>query len=321
MHRFWLLLTVLALCNGYLNQRSNYIHASIGASADHALYRRNNNPVARFYTPKLEANRKGKVGESTSLTPTELHIERVSNAIIKNSDKIISGLSTNKYAVVDNLLGTATLIEMRKEAELLYKNGNMIVSQSTKYDRTSRDVISYDKKNVYSCQLMGSEMYFHAPRLHEYIYSLSKTIIPLINDNFKFASLSNTMSSTKLAVCTGDGSRYDKHYDNTGSDSRKLTILYYLNPKWHTELHGEFRIYQTKSDMKTIDTHDIEPIGDRLLCFWADELVHSVQESFCFNTNDHRYALTLWLFSTSNENIVVNQDEVKLHFPELNVTN
>ena len=309
------------MCDGYLNQRSNSIYALIGATAHRAVYRCNNNQVIRYYTLKLEANRNGKVSESSSLTPTELHIERVRNAIIKNCNKIISGLSTKKYAIVDNLLGNASLEEMRKEAELLYKNGNMFISQSTKYDKTSGDVVSYDKKNVYSCQLMGSEMYFHAPRLHEYIYSLSKTIIPLINDNFKFASLSNTMSSTKLAVCTGDGSRYDKHYDNTGTDSRKLTILYYLNPNWHRELHGEFRIYQTKSDKKTIDTHDVEPIGDRLLCFWADELVHSVQESFCFNDNDHRYALTLWLFSTSNENIVVNQDEIKLHFPELNVTN
>jgi hypothetical protein len=268
----------------------------------------------RHRTLILHANRKGKVSDSVTLT----HIERVKSAIIKNKSAIISELSTKKYAVVDNLLGASTLEEMRKEAELLYKNGNMILSQSTKYDKSSGDVISYDKKNVFSCQLMGSEMYFQAPRLHEYIYSLSKTMIPLINDNFKFASLSNTMSSTKLAVCTGDGSRYDKHYDNTGTDTRKLTIIFYLNPKWRTELHGEFRIYQTKSDKITVDVHDVEPIGDRLLCFWADELVHSVQESFCFSNNDHRYALTLWLFRTSNENITVNQDEIKLHFPELN---
>lgn len=268
----------------------------------------------RYHTKKLHDIRNGK---EVVMTPTELHIERVRSAIVKNSKLIIDGLSTKRYAVVDNLLGNDILEEMRKEAEVLYKNGNMIISQSTKYDKASGEVISYDKKNVYSCQLMGSDMYFHAPRLHEYIYSLSKTMIPLINSNFKLASLSNTMSSTKLAVCTGDGSRYDKHYDNTGTDTRKLTILYYMN-KWREELHGEFRIYQTKSDKKTIETHDIAPIGDRLLCFWADELVHSVQESFCFNEIDHRYALTLWLFSTTSDNIVVNQDEIKLHFPEMN---
>lgn len=293
-----ILLTLVAFCNGYNYRVCN-----------------------RYKINELHGNRqKGQGSESVGMTPTEVHIERVRNAIINNSNLIISGLSTNKYAVVDNLLGSAALEDMRKEAEALYRNGDMIISQSTKYDKTSGEVTSYDKKNVYSCQLMGSEMYFHAPRLHEYIYSLSKIMIPLINNNFQLASLSNTMSSTKLAVCTGDGSRYDKHYDNTGTDSRKLTVLYYLNPNWREELHGEFRIYQTKSD-KTIETHDIEPIGDRLLCFWADELVHSVLESFCFNNNDHRYALTLWLFSTSNESIIVNQDEIRLHFPEMNTTN
>ena len=179
--------------------------------------------TCRYHTKKLHDIRNGK---EVVMTPTELHIERVRSAIVKNSKLIIDGLSTKRYAVVDNLLGNDILEEMRKEAEVLYKNGNMIISQSTKYDKASGEVISYDKKNVYSCQLMGSDMYFHAPRLHEYIYSLSKTMIPLINSNFKLASLSNTMSSTKLAVCTGDGSRYDKHYDNTGTDTRKLTILY-----------------------------------------------------------------------------------------------
>ena len=41
-------------------------------------------------------------------------------------------------------------------------------------------------------------------------------------------------------VCTGDGARYDKHYDNGGAgDERKLTALLYLNGEHRREMGGE----------------------------------------------------------------------------------
>ena len=41
--------------------------------------------------------------------------------------------------------------------------------------------------------------------------------------------LSETLHANKLAVCLGDGSRYDTHYDNMGGDDlRKVTALLYL---------------------------------------------------------------------------------------------
>ena len=94
---------------------------------------------------------------------------------------------------------------------------------------------------------------------------------------------------------TSSGSYYDKHFDNSGAeDLRKLTVLYYLNPSWREELGGCFRIYNRPKNANVVPEvihgiqgirqgediiYDVEPKGDRLLLFWSDRLVHSVQPS------------------------------------------
>lgn len=127
--------------------------------------------------------------------------------------------------------------------------------------------------------------------------------------------LSPTLASNKLAVCTGGGSSYDKHYDNSGGeDLRKLTILYYLNPDYSKEMGGEFRIHRSLEEVE-----DIQPRGDRLLIFWGDRLVHSVRESFTpSGDRDHRYAFTVWMTATSKA-AIYDGPEVKKHFPDLSI--
>ena len=51
--------------------------------------------------------------------------------------------------------------------------------------------------------------------------------------------LSETLHANKLAVCLGDGSRYDTHYDNL----RKLTALLYLQRSWTAAHGGCFRMF------------------------------------------------------------------------------
>ena len=50
-----------------------------------------------------------------------------------------------------------------------------------------------------------------------------------LNERVRGLQLSETLHANKLAVCLGDGSRYDTHYDNMGGDDlRKVTALLYL---------------------------------------------------------------------------------------------
>jgi hypothetical protein len=123
----------------------------------------------------------------------------------------------------------------------------------------------------------GGDSYYEGPRLHEYIVSLTKTLVPILSEAFPDAHLNATYASNKLAVCTGNGSAYDKHYDNSGSDDvRKLTVIYYMN-QWHPALGGQFRIFGGEEGED--EATDVEPIADRLLVFWSDTLVHSVLPS------------------------------------------
>jgi len=163
--------------------------------------------------------------------------------------------------------------------------------------------------------------------------------------------LSSTLASNKLAVCLGDGSLYDKHYDNSGpEDLRKLTVLLYLNPHWRPELGGYFRLYLPEHCIdrdptkRTVDSDgfhykDIAPINDRLLVFWSDRIVHSVQPSevddvlanFCayhfserkltfsitlqvfHGDSDHRHATTVWIAAEDSIAIVQHDSEVQKH--------
>ena len=170
--------------------------------------------------------------------------------------------------------------------------------------------MTYSKHNVFATELRGGESYYDAPQLHEYVFSLIKTVVPILSEAFPDAHLSPTHHATKLAVCTGDGSRYDRHYDNAGLDDlRKVTILYYLNKTWRDECAGQFRIYNLDGS-----TTDIAPMADRMLVFWSDRMVHGVEASFApKGEEDHRYALTVWL-TTTDVAFIERNDSVVKHF-------
>ena len=184
------------------------------------------------------------------------------------------------------------------------------MSQSTRYDPDTESVITYDKHNVFAMQLDGGEDYYRGPHLHEYIVSAVKSLVPALTEEFPEAMINAHMISNKLAVCTGGGSSYDKHYDNSGlNDVRKVTVLLYLN-EWRPELGGQFRVFGLENEVT-----DIEPKAGRLLVFWSDLLVHSVLASEApSGTNDHRYALTVWLSCDSPANIVRDNNEIERHF-------
>jgi hypothetical protein len=258
----------------------------------------------------------------------EVQMEKISLAINKASGTIIDGLETQGWAMVDGLLDENLCKEMRAEAVELYDEGYFATSQSTKWDTESNSSVTYDKHNVFSMQLDGGEQYYVAPQLHHYMVTMTKTLQPILAERFPEAQLSSTMMSNKLAVCTGDGSAYDKHYDNSGmDDTRKVTVLYYMN-NWRPEMEGQFRIYQspaqtascTSLDKDVVDksgasTIDVDPVGNRLLVFWSDRLVHSVQRSVApAGVADHRYALTLWLTCITPDAIYRDDAEALEHF-------
>lgn len=277
--------------------------------------------IRNYKTISLHARRPFSSGTDVVRWTTETTMEHVSEAINKAAPAILEGLGTKGWAIVDDFLAGPSAASslcsiLRKEAETYFKGGDMVISQSTRYDAETKQQIPYDKHNVYSMQLNGGDLYFKGPRLHEYVVALVKNLVPVIDNQFPEAMLSPTMASNKLAVCVGEGSSYDKHYDNSGAaDTRKVTALLYLNPNWKKELGGCFRIYGLTPSGEEAVVTDIEPIENRLLVFWSDRLVHSVQPSFAPSGEvDHRWALTVWMTSSTPEAIVIDHDEIRRHF-------
>jgi len=249
---------------------------------------------------------------SSSDSKLEETMSLVSRRVGDLGPQLVKGLSGEEgYFVADNVLGKEMLATLRAEAASLYEQGKFAKSQSTRWCPKEKRPVFYDKNNVFAMQLMGGDAYFDSPRLTEYVVSLIKTVVPILSAAFPEAQLSSTMASNKLAVCVGDGSAYDKHYDNAGlEDTRKVTILYYMNPSWREENGGVFRIYKRDGGVA-----DVAPLGDRVLAFWSDRLVHSVEPSFAQRgAEDHRYALTVWLTATTTAAIDRDDEMVKRHF-------
>jgi hypoxia-inducible factor (prolyl hydroxylase) len=77
---------------------------------------------------------------------------------------------------------------------------------------------------------------------------------------------------------------------------RVLTTIYYANPTWCAKDGGELRIYTAGEDKGGLAADegevatDVEPLGDRLVCFWSDQRVpHEVRPAHA-----PRFAVSIW---------------------------
>mmetsp|Transcript_91625 Transcript_91625/g.147919 ORF Transcript_91625/g.147919 Transcript_91625/m.147919 type:complete len:296 (+) Transcript_91625:381-1268(+) len=218
----------------------------------------------------------------------------------------LAALNSQGYYIKDDFLGQEACEFMRAEAEAFYTAGALKSGKSTRWNTKKEEVETYEKKNVLTMQIQGGSSYAKSPRLVEYVVEITKGVSQAINTASTGPMLLTSHQTNKLAVCLGDGSEYTKHYDNAGgTDRRKLTVLYYMNPNWAVDQGGMFRAF---ADSDSPECYvDIEPVADRILFFWSDVLVHGVGPSFAESTDQHRYALTVWLVAA--EGVEIQKDE------------
>lgn len=196
----------------------------------------------------------------------------------------------------------------------------------------------------------GPEEYEQNPLLVEYVVTLTQYLTQQVNkaieasskinntsDSYECLKLCTKQQTNKLAVCLGNGSKYDKHIDNLGIglDKRKLTALLYLQPPGSLHQEGDCTITaDSKNDENDVeglgghfrafdhpnkgDVRYIAPKSDRLVMFWSDTLVHDVAPSFVRDggNDDHRWALTVWLLADPEKGVILSTDEEteKRHF-------
>ena len=176
---------------------------------------------------------------SWSLSPEE-HMAAVSNAVESAADGIQTALADGDFFARTNFLDArsvaasaqimpttpstrhlldgvhpthclicAQVAAMAEEARRL--DGTLVPSQSTRYE--AGQTIAYDKEGVRSTQILGGNDYDKAPRLTEYVVSLTAALSSVAG---QVRPLSPQRQTNKLAVCDAVGASYPKHIDNGG---------------------------------------------------------------------------------------------------------
>ena len=146
---------------------------------------------------------------------------------------------------------------------------------------------------------------------------LLQRVPTLLNETMddRGVDLSNQAFNAKLAVTKPGGSVYPIHIDNpqgeSVGDTRKLTVIVYLNPDYEKGDGGELRLFLNDSVIR-----DYPPEGGRVLMFWSDEIPHEVlPTSPNADVNDSekdRYALTVWIPTNSaNQHIHSSSSKFK----------
>ena len=90
----------------------------------------------------------------------------------------------------------------------------------------------------------------------------------------------------QLAHYPAGSQGYKKHLDafrGKNERNRRLTAIYYLNPRWQHGHGGELAVYLEGSELH------LEPVADRLVVFFAEQLEHAVLPN-----QEERLALTAW---------------------------
>ena len=196
----------------------------------------------------------------------------------------------------------AQVAAMAEEARRL--DGTLVPSQSTRYE--AGQTFAYDKEGVRSTKILGGNDYDKAPRLTEYVVSLTAALSSVAG---QVRPLSPSRQTNKLAVCDAIGASYPKHIDNGGGDDpRLLTAILYLSGDVDG---GRFRSYKATEDVVTAE---VAPAPGTFVCFWSDRLVHA--RRWCA-PRSNGWALTVWL--CTDDDIVEQTPESVLaaHWPHL----
>lgn len=86
------------------------------------------------------------------------------------------------------------------------------------------------------------------------------------------------------AACYQDGAAYHRHVDAfRGEPSRRVTVIWYVNPDWVPEIGGALRVWIDGAHS------DIHPVLDRVVVFLSDRVEHEVLPA-----EGPRFAITAW---------------------------
>jgi len=211
-------------------------------------------------------------------------------------EEALALLRRDGYLVIDNFMGREEAMGYRDEIEYLFQNGLMTsnCTATMKREEGANEINKVIiKPNVFEVELIRSGIRSKVPRLRNLYENGCRVFERCLKASFPELGLSEAAGGTsmKLQYNAGSGGCFPMHFDGPGGkkDSRRITALLYLNPKWSKDDGGALRVYPFLKQYV-----DVEPVFDRLLLFFSDKTLHRVLPS-----QSQRVCFTLWFHGDS----------------------
>jgi len=189
-------------------------------------------------------------------------------------DSLIDSFIENKVGIAEGFISKSLSLHLKENLKILYADKQLQLAGTG------------NNAGFEHNKLSRSDIIYWLDRKHENIYE----------NNF-FDLMDNFVAHLNATCYTGisnyefhytlyeKGSFYKKHIDQfKNNDSRKYSIIIYLNDNWQQKDGGELCIHHEDR------LQNISPNNGKIVFFKSDELEHEV-----LITNEPRMSITGWL--------------------------
>jgi SM-20-related protein len=196
----------------------------------------------------------------------------MTQALIEKYEHLIQGLVEKEYGILDDFLSDEDIQQLRQD---LFKK-----QEQELFRRAGIGKEEHYQKNK---EIRGDKILWlddKAPELQPFFKAVNEFIQYL-----NYTCYAGIRSSEFHYAVYPSGTFYHRHIDTfVNDDSRRFSVILYLNENWKKEDGGILRIYHENEEI------DILPQWNRLVCFASNKLEHEV-----LVTARERLSITGWL--------------------------
>ena len=213
-------------------------------------------------------------------------------ALTRDAARVARALRAHGYAVIDDAIDVGVARAMRDEMRALFRADAFVANATVFVDGATTRARALEKRGIYECETHAMDE--DQRKLAPVFASLghAREVMAQANELMGWrddATTTLTHASVKLQVNIGDGACFPLHFDSDGAlDSRRLTMLTYLNEDWKVGDGGELVVYPFPEDAKVI-----EPRFGRVVLLSSQLGLHRVMPS----SAKERLMFTVWFFA------------------------
>ena len=213
-------------------------------------------------------------------------------ALTRDAARVARALRAHGYAVIDDAIDIDVGRAMRDEMRALFRADAFVANATVFVDAATTRARALEKRGIYECEThaMGEDQRKLAPVFAS--LGQAREVMAQANELMGWrddATTTLTHASVKLQCNIGDGACFPLHFDSDSTlDSRRLTMLTYLNEDWKRGDGGELVVYPFPAKEVVI-----EPRFGRVVLLSSQLGLHRVLPS---NANE-RFMFTVWFFA------------------------